>query len=276
MARCCSWYSTPVVAKIRRRADNHGVKPGLIPGVVLLLAVAALTAAHAFGVIPIPWAVSGAGAVVSLLAFLIEPLVVRAIRAGKAPVLDASLVTAVPEWRAGRRSALEGMVAEFAGPRATAHALRCAALADMLAEQLALLPAETADVSLAALVHVLPAAFPEVEDATFVNCEFSLSSLSSAIAVLERSAPAGVARLAAEVCERWDGTGRPNRLAGEGISMGGRVLAAACLFDHASTTNLEAGIELVRSQSGKSFDPVVASELIHLFREPWQRQVAAA
>lgn len=264
-----------MLAKNRAHADNHGVKPGLIPGVVLVLVLAGLAGGRALG-LPVSWAVIGAGGMLSLLAVLIAPLVRRSVRRGAAPVLDASLITAVPEWRAGRRSALEAMVAEFAGPAATAHAMRCAALADMLAERLALLPAEAADVSLAALVHVLPAAFPEVEDATFVNCEFSLTSLSSAISVLGRSAPAEVARMASEVCERWDGTGRPNRLASESISMGGRILAAACAFDHASTTNLEAGIERVRAQSGKSFDPVVVSELIHLFREPWQRQVAAA
>ena len=38
---------------------------------------------------------------------------------------------------------------------------------------------------------------------------------------------------------------------------------------------LAAGLDAIRAGSGEAFDPVVAAELIHLFREPWQLQVAA-
>jgi hypothetical protein len=255
-------------------AENHGMKVGLFPGAALLLALGALSAGRVAGV-EIPWLVVAACGIGAVVAFTVGLHRKKARRPGQRRTLDTSLFTAMPEWRAGRRSALEGMVAEFVGPTATAHALRCSALAEMLAEQLALLPEESGEVALAALVHVLPSAFPEDEDGEASNCAFGLSAIAAATGILERSAPAGIARIASEANEKWDGTGRPNRLTGEAITMGGRILAAACAFDHASMADLESGLELVRRESGSAFDPVVAAELIHLFREPWQRRVAA-
>ena len=250
------------------------MKATVLPGVAVLFTVAGLLGVRALGV-GIPLGLIGADFIVSVLAFLVSPLVHRRNGQGRSPSWVASLKRAMPEWRAGRHQALEGMVAEFAGPDATAHALRCAALVDRLAEQLALSPEETSALALASIVHVLPAAFPEAEDSETAACSFGVHAITSATAILERSAPADVARIAAEANERWDGTGRPGRLVGENISMGGRILAAACQFDHASLTGLEAGLKMVRKESGSAFDPVVAAELVHLFREPWQRQVAA-
>jgi HD-GYP domain-containing protein (c-di-GMP phosphodiesterase class II) len=189
--------------------------------------------------------------------------------------LDASLATAVPQWGAGRRAALEGMVAELAGPAYAAHALRCAVLADLLAEHLALSPEEAPHVSLAAAVHVLPVAFPAEEDAIVEACEFPSIAISAASAALARTAPAEVVRMAAELRERWDGTGVPARLEREDISMGGRLLTTVCAFDHAAAAGLDVGLQAVRDGSGSVFDPVVATELLHLFRQPWQQRLAA-
>ena len=248
------------------------MKATVLPGVAVLSTVAGLFVVRAFGV-AVPFSVIGPGFVVSVLAILITPLLHRRIQAS--PVIDTSLKRALPEWRAGRHQALQGMVAEFAGSAATEHAFRCAALGERLAEQLALSAEETAALALASIVHVLPAAFPESEDAEVSACGFGIIAISSAVAVLQRSAPADVVRIATEANERWDGSGRPGRLVGERISMGGRILATACHFDHASSSGLEPALTLIRSENGHALDPVVAAELIHLFREPWQRQVAA-
>jgi HD-GYP domain-containing protein (c-di-GMP phosphodiesterase class II) len=145
----------------------------------------------------------------------------------------------------------------------------------MLAEQLAIPPEDTAHLTLAAALHVLPAAFPETEDGAGDTCEFSASSLLAAGSALRRIAPPEVASLAGEACERWDGSGLPNRLLGEEATIGGRVLAAVCAFDHASAAGLEPGLDVVRTASGTAFDPVVVAELIHLFRQPWQQRQAA-
>ncbi|MGE0601286.1 MAG: HD-GYP domain-containing protein [Dehalococcoidia bacterium] len=248
------------------------MKASVLPGVAVLFTAAGLLGVLALGV-GIPLGAVGAGFGVSVLAFAVRPILRR--RARSAPVIDSSLKRALPEWRAGRHQALEGMVAEFAGPAATAHALRCSALVDRLAEQLVLSQEEARALALASIVHVLPGAFPEAEDTEAVGCAFGVTAITSAIAVLERVAPADVVRVAGEANERWDGSGRPGRLVGEGISMGGRILAAACQFDHESSAGLEAALNKVRRESGTAFDPVVAAELIHLFREPWQKQVAA-
>ena len=170
---------------------------------------------------------------------------------------------------------LEGVVAEFAGPALTAHALRCVALVDMLRDQLVLQPEEAEHLGMAAALHVLPAAFPAIEEANHANCDFELGALEAALAHLRRLAPEEAVRMASEVCERWDGEGRPGRLAGEQCSLGGRMLAAVCRFDHASAEGLEAGLEFIRTGSGSAFDPVVVAEIVHLFKQPWQQQVAA-
>ncbi|MGE3072980.1 MAG: HD-GYP domain-containing protein [Dehalococcoidia bacterium] len=248
------------------------MKASVLPGVAVLFTVAGLFGVRALGV-GIPLGAIGAGFGVAMVALAAGPLAAR--RGNSRPVINSSLKRALPEWRAGRHEALEAMVAQFAGPEATAHALRCSNIVDRLAEQLVLSAEETRALALASIVHVLPAAFPEAEDVEARACEFGVTAITSATAVLDRVAPADVVRIAAEANERWDGSGRPGRLAGEGISMGGRILATACQFDHAAKAGLDAGLSKVRNESGSALDPVVAAELVHLFREPWQKQVAA-
>ncbi len=71
--------------------------------------------------------------------------------------------------------------------------------------------------------------------------------------------------------ERWDGSGFPDGLAGEGIPMLARILAVADAYDRLITTPLEDGtapspaacLERLRQDAGSAFDPVVieAAEL---------------
>jgi diguanylate cyclase (GGDEF)-like protein/putative nucleotidyltransferase with HDIG domain len=69
--------------------------------------------------------------------------------------------------------------------------------------------------------------------------------------------------------EKWDGTGYPYGLAGEEIPVGARILSAVdCLDALASDRQyrrampLDKAIEIVKSESGKSFDPVVVDVLV--------------
>jgi HD domain-containing protein len=71
--------------------------------------------------------------------------------------------------------------------------------------------------------------------------------------------------------ERWDGTGYPRRLAGEAISLGGRIVAVADAFETMTAarpykramTVAAARQELVNC-SGKQFDPVVVRAFLTL------------
>lgn len=69
--------------------------------------------------------------------------------------------------------------------------------------------------------------------------------------------------------EKWDGTGYPYGLAGEEIPVGARILSAVdCLDALASDRQyrrampLDKAMEIVQSESGKSFDPVVVDVLV--------------
>ena len=68
--------------------------------------------------------------------------------------------------------------------------------------------------------------------------------------------------------ERWDGTGYPKGLAGEGIPMGARILGAAEAFDVMRTGTLwqeplsrEAAVAEMRRCAGSQFDPAVVEAL---------------
>lgn len=64
----------------------------------------------------------------------------------------------------------------------------------------------------------------------------------------------------------WDGTGSPAALLAEECSLPGRVLATACAFDWHSSGGLESGMKAIREGAGSDFAPVVAGEVINLFR----------
>jgi len=68
--------------------------------------------------------------------------------------------------------------------------------------------------------------------------------------------------------ERWDGTGYPDKLAGEDIPLLARIVACADTFDACTSTRpyqkampLEKAMEILENLSGKQLDPVVVSAL---------------
>jgi len=74
--------------------------------------------------------------------------------------------------------------------------------------------------------------------------------------------------------EKWDGTGYPAGLRGEQIPLGARILAAVDCLDALVSTrsyrrafSLEEGIEHLKAESGKSFDPRVVEILASYYRE---------
>lgn len=185
---------------------------------------------------------------------------------------DAGLVRAVRSWDSGDLAAVQAWVADLVGQDAAAHAARTASLCQHMADQLAVRPDGVDGLILAALAHVAPGAF---ETGNGACAGFSSEALNHAGRALAKAGYPESAMIIAQVGERWDGLGSPIGLAGEATSLRGRVLATACAFDLASSGGLEAGLTTIREGSGSAFDPVVAAELLHLFREPWQLRQAA-
>jgi diguanylate cyclase (GGDEF)-like protein/putative nucleotidyltransferase with HDIG domain len=81
--------------------------------------------------------------------------------------------------------------------------------------------------------------------------------------------------------EKYDGTGYPDGLAGEEIPIGARILSAVdCLDALASNRQyrtalpLEEAMRIVRSESGKSYDPRIVAILDRRFRELEQKAKA--
>ncbi|WP_300359173.1 two-component system response regulator [uncultured Pseudoalteromonas sp.] len=75
-------------------------------------------------------------------------------------------------------------------------------------------------------------------------------------------------KLALEHHEKWDGSGYPYGLKGEEISIEGRIVSIADVFDALTSTRpykkawtVDQAVELLKSESGKHFDP----QLVDLF-----------
>lgn len=74
--------------------------------------------------------------------------------------------------------------------------------------------------------------------------------------------------------ERWDGTGYPEGLHGEVIPLSARIMALADFLDSLTTPNrfkicytLDEAIEIIKSESGKKFDPKCVDALLECIAE---------
>jgi response regulator RpfG family c-di-GMP phosphodiesterase len=86
--------------------------------------------------------------------------------------------------------------------------------------------------------------------------------------------------------ERWDGAGHPYGLAGGMIPLGARFLAVAEAFDaltsfrrHRPVRSVDGALDVIRSESGRQFDPEVTAILAHLAglrRETWTTRIETA
>lgn len=68
--------------------------------------------------------------------------------------------------------------------------------------------------------------------------------------------------------EKYDGGDYPNALAGDGIPLAARIIAAAAVFDaltsrrvYKNSLDIKASIQIIDKESGKSFDPDVVAAL---------------
>jgi response regulator RpfG family c-di-GMP phosphodiesterase len=88
---------------------------------------------------------------------------------------------------------------------------------------------------------------------------------------------AGASRVVAEHHEKWDGTGYPAGLRGEGIDLGARIFAVADAFDAITSDRVyrsgkpyEAAAAEIEKWAGTQFDPAVVAAFRRVEPEEWQ------
>ena len=90
--------------------------------------------------------------------------------------------------------------------------------------------------------------------------------------------PSGVLRMARTIAlahhEKWDGSGYPNGLAGEGIPVEARIVAIADVFDALTARRpykepwpVPEAVDYIQSQAGRHFDPALVEHFVSLVPE---------
>jgi putative nucleotidyltransferase with HDIG domain len=81
--------------------------------------------------------------------------------------------------------------------------------------------------------------------------------------------------------ERYDGSGYPNGLKGEDISLGARIVAVADVFEAVTADRpyrpgweLDRAVDLIKKEAGKHFDPQVASAFLEVIQAPENKLVS--
>jgi putative two-component system response regulator len=172
-------------------------------------------------------------------------------------------------------------VLESRSPETYDHAQRVAQSSAALARTMRLAPIEIRDVRAAALLHEIGRlALPQRlfgRGRPLSDDEMSLVQQHVAIAVdVLSDVPtlATLAPLVSGVTERYDGTGLPSGLAGAMIPLGGRIIAAADLYDAITSRRPfenplsfdDANAELVRV-AGSHLDPDVVRSWLQMVEE---------
>jgi PAS domain S-box-containing protein len=175
-------------------------------------------------------------------------------------------------------------VIEARDPFTAGHQIRVADLVSAIAKDMGLTDAETEGFHLASLVHDIGKISIPSE---ILTKPFSLTPLE--IAMLRSHAQAGyeilkplvfpwpVAQYVLEHHERLDGSGYPNGLKGEAISLGARIIAVADTVEAMSSNRpyrpsvgLNAALNQIKSGRGTLFDSRVVDSCISLFKKGYQ------
>ena len=174
------------------------------------------------------------------------------------------LPPALNHWREGEGGPLASLLAAVLGGPAAAHASRTAALVESLAEPLSVPPEDTDDLVIAALLHGIGGALPA---SLAAGCPQSAAARAGAVNLLRRVPHCRqVAAIVAAAGERWDGSG-PLGLSGESLPLASRIIAVAEAFDRAAEDGLATACAAIRGGSATAYDPVVVSELLHVYRD---------
>jgi putative two-component system response regulator len=178
--------------------------------------------------------------------------------------------------------------AEYRDRQTGNHVLRVGRYAGIIAKGLGFSPMRVEMIEHAAILHdvgklgvsdsilLKPDKLTEEERATMMrHCQYGMNMLrgryenmTQAGSSSDRACESSILKLAAIISmthhERWDGTGYPNRLAGDRIPIEGRITAVADVFDALSTrrpykepTPLSECFAILEKGRGKQFDPSV-------------------
>lgn len=178
---------------------------------------------------------------------------------------------------------------ERVDPYTAGHGERTRRYSRLLAERIGLEPAARERLELAAIAHDYGKIY--LDDLTFLTKQGPLTAEeyrevqrhpSLGARKLGRNPHlAEVCRLVAEHHEKYDGTGYPDRLAGDAISLPGRILCVVEVFDSLSTKRsykdvwpLEQTLGFFSAQRGRAFDPLVLEAFLPLLErhgEEWMR-----
>ena len=159
-----------------------------------------------------------------------------------------------------------------------AHVQRVALISEKLAEYYGLSPLETLLIKLASPLHdvgkvAIPDAIlnkpgkldPDEWEVMKKHVEYGVEILQKS----RRSVIRKGAEIAGNHHERWDGQGYPQGLSGEAIPISGRITALADVLDALGSRRCykepwpsEKIIDLIRSERGKHFDPVLVDILV--------------
>lgn len=185
------------------------------------------------------------------------------------------------------KQAMEGIIGGFCrivearDPYTAGHQRKVAELAVAIGQDMGFDVDQLAAIRLAALVHDIGKIYVPAE---FLNKPGKLSDLE--FAIIKQHPLLGheilspidfgwpIARFVLEHHERLDGSGYPNGLSGDAISIEARVLAVADTVD-AMTSNrpyrpamgLELALDEIEKNRGKLYDPEVVASCQRLFRE---------
>lgn len=172
-------------------------------------------------------------------------------------------------------------VIEARDPYTAGHQKRVAHLVSAIAKEMGFPPSEIEGFNLASLVHDIGKIGIPVE---ILTKPYTLTPLE--VAMLRAHAQAGfeilrplvfpwpVAQYVLQHHERLDGSGYPNRLKGEDICMGARLLAVADTIEAMSSNRpyrqalgLDAALAEIGAQKNILFDSKVVDSCVRLFKE---------
>ncbi len=165
---------------------------------------------------------------------------------------------------------------EAKDPNARGHSVRVADLAASIAHQLTLDDDHVERIRTAGRLHDI--GYIGIRDdilnltgsLTAEQYEHVKSHVLIGVRILEAIEPLRpIAEMVRGHHERWDGKGYPDRLAGEAISLGGRILAAAEIYDGLTRDRADRGrfsrcdaLATMQQMAGTFLDPAVVDALV--------------
>jgi len=170
------------------------------------------------------------------------------------------------------------LAAEYKDRGTAAHIERIGRYSELLAEKLNLTPRQIEVIRHASPLHDtgkigVPDAIL-LKPGKLTEAEWALMKDHTTMgARILRGSPSEILQVGKRIAlshhERWDGRGYPNGLAGESIPLEGRICAVSDFFDALTTDRsyraaLENDLvyEMMRSESGKHFDPTILDRFL--------------